>query len=341
MVLWSWSDPSPSASPPWTLGPSRALRLRGRSSQSRHQKPTRYQKSSCFYLPHLKLSCNLNPACFFLQDEPHHSPSVRRSPVQSPEERLTPERVSKRSSNSLDLNANENVVSEQSGSESEEGQRVFKLTPLVFFFGFNVFSCCPAVEERISLSEVPGRLYLNRVFLISASKMFDLLFTDSSFTRRCMNARKITSKGSFYSHIPENNLISLLMFTFILSDLSLNAWQKDSSGNAKRTLNYTITITNPLVGKFSTATENQVCVWRVVLGFALFLAAYLSFFSLSDSVQRIQGGPVLHRGLGGLHARRSLSRLLLHTNPLLHRGRLKEEVPTQVILLIYSVIFTE
>ncbi|XP_013857681.1 GRAM domain-containing protein 1C isoform X2 [Austrofundulus limnaeus] len=141
-------------------------------------------------------------------DEPRHSPSVRRSPVQSLEERLSPDRVSKRSSNSLDLNANENLVSEQSGSESEE------------------------VEERISLSEVPGRLYLNRVFLISASKMFDLLFTDSSFTRRCMNARKITN-------------------------LSLTAWQKDSSGNGKRTLNYTITITNPLIGKFSTATENQ------------------------------------------------------------------------------------
>ncbi|XP_017261819.1 protein Aster-C isoform X2 [Kryptolebias marmoratus] len=142
-------------------------------------------------------------------DESRNTPSMRRSPAPTPEDRLAPDRVSKRSSNSLDLNANENGVSEQSGSESVEE------------------------EERISLSEVPGRLYLNRVFHISANKMFELLFTDSSFTRRFMNARKITNP-------------------------SLNAWQKDASGNMKRTLNYTITISNPLIGKSSAATENQI-----------------------------------------------------------------------------------
>lgn len=45
---------------------------------------------------------------------------------------------------------------------------------------------------------------------------------------------------------------------FLLSDTTSTAWQKDSSGNMKRTLNYTVTINNPLIGKFSTATENQV-----------------------------------------------------------------------------------
>ncbi|XP_037550236.1 protein Aster-C [Nematolebias whitei] len=141
-------------------------------------------------------------------DESRNAQFMRRSPVLSLEDRLAPERISKRSSNSLDLNANENGVSEQSGSESIEE------------------------EERLSLSEVPGRLYLNRIFHISANKMFELLFTDSSFTRKFMNARKITNP-------------------------SLNTWQKDASGNMKRTLNYTITISNPLIGKFSTATENQ------------------------------------------------------------------------------------
>lgn len=55
--------------------------------------------------------------------------------------------------------------------------------------------------------------------------------------------------------------------SFVLSDTTFTAWQKDSSGNMKRSLNYTVTITNPLIGKFSTATENQVglrlCEWHV------------------------------------------------------------------------------
>uniref|UniRef100_A0A8C3ASQ5 GRAM domain containing 1C n=2 Tax=Cyclopterus lumpus TaxID=8103 RepID=A0A8C3ASQ5_CYCLU len=133
----------------------------------------------------------------------------RRSPAPSLD-RLALERVSKHSSLSLDLNANENDMSEQSGSESIED-----------------------VEERVGLPQVHGRLYLNKVFHISATKMFELLFSDSSFTRRFMNIRKTTNA-------------------------SFTAWQKDASGNMKRSLNYTVTISNPLIGKFSTATENQI-----------------------------------------------------------------------------------
>ncbi|KAK2859492.1 hypothetical protein Q5P01_004112 [Channa striata] len=141
-------------------------------------------------------------------DDSRNTPSQRRSPVPSLD-RITAEQISKRSSLSLDLNANENGLSEQSGSESLE-----------------------EVEDRVGVSQVQGRLYLNKVFHISANKMFELLFTDSSFVRRFMTVRKITNT-------------------------SFSAWQKDSSGNMKRSLNYTITISNPLIGKFSTATENQ------------------------------------------------------------------------------------
>uniref|UniRef100_A0AAX7V5Z6 VASt domain-containing protein n=1 Tax=Astatotilapia calliptera TaxID=8154 RepID=A0AAX7V5Z6_ASTCA len=42
-----------------------------------------------------------------------------------------------------------------------------------------------------------------------------------------------------------------------ITNITSTAWQKDSSGNMKRSLNYTITINNPLIGKFSTATEYQ------------------------------------------------------------------------------------
>lgn len=117
------------------------------------------------------------------------------------------ERVSKRSSLSLDLNANEDQLSDNSRSDSLE-----------------------EVEECETVSQ--GRLYVNRVFHISAEKMFDLLFSDSNFMRRFMDVRKITGASS-------------------------TSWQREASGGMKRTLNYTITISNPLVGKFSTATENQ------------------------------------------------------------------------------------
>ncbi|XP_035981350.1 protein Aster-C isoform X2 [Fundulus heteroclitus] len=142
------------------------------------------------------------------KDESRNSPLLPRSPAPSMERRV-PERLSKRSAQSLDLNANENNESEQSGSETFDD-----------------------VEDRLSGSEEPGRLYLNRVFHISANKMFELLFTDSSFTRRFLHTRRITN-------------------------LNFTAWQKDESGNNKRNLNYTITINNPLIGKFSTATETQ------------------------------------------------------------------------------------
>ncbi|XP_039522921.1 protein Aster-C isoform X2 [Pimephales promelas] len=139
-------------------------------------------------------------------DESLSTPSLQRSPNLSLN-RSGSERVSKRSSLSLDLNANEDQLSDNSRSDSLE-----------------------EVEECETVSQ--GRLYVNRVFHISAEKMFDLLFSDSNFMRRFMDVRKITGATS-------------------------TSWQREASGGMKRTLNYTITISNPLVGKFSTATENQ------------------------------------------------------------------------------------
>ncbi|KAG9332950.1 hypothetical protein JZ751_013979, partial [Albula glossodonta] len=87
-------------------------------------------------------------------------------------------------------------------------------------------------KERVCPLQAQGRLYINRVFHMSAEKMFELLFSDSLFMQRFMEVRKITGSTS-------------------------TPWQKEGSGCMKRTLKYTITITNPLVGKFSTATETQ------------------------------------------------------------------------------------
>ncbi|MFT7812354.1 GRAM domain-containing protein 1C [Arapaima gigas] len=118
------------------------------------------------------------------------------------------EGLSKQSDLSLDLNDNEDV----SGCSSSE---------------------VAAEEELLYPSQAQGRVFVNRVFHISAEKMFELLFTDSPFVQRLMDARKITG-------------------------CTTTPWQKDGSGSMKRTLSYTITITNPLVGKSSRATEIQI-----------------------------------------------------------------------------------
>ncbi|XP_043547187.1 protein Aster-C isoform X2 [Chiloscyllium plagiosum] len=44
---------------------------------------------------------------------------------------------------------------------------------------------------------------------------------------------------------------------FANEDLISTPWEKEENGNQARTLKYIITITNPLIGKFSTATEKQ------------------------------------------------------------------------------------
>lgn len=53
------------------------------------------------------------------------------------------------------------------------------------------------MDEGVGLSDVQGRLYINKVFHVSAAKMFELLFSDSGFMRRFMDVRKIFSKGRF------------------------------------------------------------------------------------------------------------------------------------------------
>jgi len=53
-------------------------------------------------------------------------------------------------------------------------------------------------------------------------------------------------------------MLFMVTKTYRLTGATSTSWQREASGGMKRTLNYTITISNPLVGKFSTATENQV-----------------------------------------------------------------------------------
>ncbi|XP_074839660.1 protein Aster-C [Carettochelys insculpta] len=87
-------------------------------------------------------------------------------------------------------------------------------------------------KETVSESDLHGRLLINRVFHISVDKMFEILFTNSHFMQRFLNTRNIVDAVS-------------------------TPWNMDGSGNQLRTLTYTIMINNPLIGKYTTATEKQ------------------------------------------------------------------------------------
>ncbi|XP_058685912.1 protein Aster-C isoform X3 [Poecile atricapillus] len=148
----------------------------------------------------------------------HMLPGVEESPsekqIKSPppsSERTPAKLVRSRSlEKSLDLNENENLPEKSSASDSEE-----------------------AVKETVSDNDLYGRLFINRVFHITADKMFEILFTNSHFMQRFLNSRSIVDAVS-------------------------TPWNRDANGNQLRTLTYTVTINNPLCGKFTTATEKQI-----------------------------------------------------------------------------------
>ncbi|XP_069058772.1 protein Aster-C isoform X2 [Pleurodeles waltl] len=88
-------------------------------------------------------------------------------------------------------------------------------------------------DEPFHGDNLEGRLYLNRLFHISAERMFELLFTSSRFMQKFLKSRKVL-------------------------DLEATPWQKEPGGNQQRTLTYTITLSNPIIGKFTAATDKQV-----------------------------------------------------------------------------------
>ncbi|XP_053161854.1 protein Aster-C isoform X3 [Hemicordylus capensis] len=92
-------------------------------------------------------------------------------------------------------------------------------------------------EETVPENDLLGKLFINRVFRIGADRMFEMLFTNSHFMQRYLSTRNITDPVS-------------------------TPWNRDMGGNQLRTMTYTIVLNNPLVGKFTTATEKQVLYKR-------------------------------------------------------------------------------
>lgn len=77
--------------------------------------------------------------------------------------------------------------------------KIFKL-PFLGFFPFSpmVFFCLFVSPENIPEKDLHGRLYINRVFHISAERMFELLFTSSRFMQRFANSRNIIGWSCVY-----------------------------------------------------------------------------------------------------------------------------------------------
>uniref|UniRef100_A0A452SYD5 GRAM domain containing 1C n=1 Tax=Ursus maritimus TaxID=29073 RepID=A0A452SYD5_URSMA len=132
------------------------------------------------------------------------SKQIKKSPLLTSEKRL-----SRVPSKSLDLNKNEYLSLDKSSSTSDSVD-----------------------EENIPEKDLHGRLYIDRVFHISAERMFELLFTSSRFMQRFANSRNII-------------------------DVVSTPWKVEPGGDQLRTMTYTIVLNNPLTGKCTAATEKQ------------------------------------------------------------------------------------
>ncbi|XP_005386464.1 PREDICTED: GRAM domain-containing protein 1C [Chinchilla lanigera] len=137
------------------------------------------------------------------KEAPHREKQIRKSPLLTSEKRL-----SRGPSRSLDLNKNEYLSLDKSSTSDSVD------------------------EENIPEKDLQGRLYINRVFHISAEKMFELLFTSSRFMQRFTSSRNII-------------------------DVVSTPWTIEAGGDQLRTMTYTIVLNNPLTGKCTAATEKQ------------------------------------------------------------------------------------
>ncbi|XP_062967447.1 protein Aster-C [Cynocephalus volans] len=137
------------------------------------------------------------------KEEPQSEKQIKESALPTSEKRL-----SRVPSKSLDLNKNEYLSLDKSSTSDSVD------------------------EENIPEKDLHGRLYINRVFHISAERMFELLFTSSCFMQRFTSSRNII-------------------------DVVSTPWTAEPGGDQLRTMTYTIVLNNPLIGKCTAATEKQ------------------------------------------------------------------------------------
>ncbi|CDQ65118.1 unnamed protein product [Oncorhynchus mykiss] len=91
-----------------------------------------------------------------------------------------------------------------------------------------------AGEVQAFHEDLNGKQYINEVYKFSVDKMYDILFTESTFMRDFLEERRF-------------------------SDIVYHPWkkEKEETGNQTREIMYTISLTNPLAPKTATVTETQ------------------------------------------------------------------------------------
>uniref|UniRef100_A0A8C7QMC6 GRAM domain containing 1Ba n=1 Tax=Oncorhynchus mykiss TaxID=8022 RepID=A0A8C7QMC6_ONCMY len=89
-------------------------------------------------------------------------------------------------------------------------------------------------EVQAFHEDLNGKQYINEVYKFSVDKMYDILFTESTFMRDFLEERRF-------------------------SDIVYHPWkkEKEETGNQTREIMYTISLTNPLAPKTATVTETQ------------------------------------------------------------------------------------
>ncbi|XP_041742366.1 protein Aster-B isoform X6 [Coregonus clupeaformis] len=114
---------------------------------------------------------------------------------------------------SLDFNDNEDLPTELSDSSETHDE---------------------AGEVQAFHEDLNGKQYINEVYEFSVDKMYDILFTESTFMRDFLEQRRF-------------------------SDIVYHPWkkEKEETGNQTREIMYTISLTNPLAPKTATVTETQ------------------------------------------------------------------------------------
>lgn len=107
--------------------------------------------------------------------------------------------------------------------------------------------------------DLNGRQHINEVFKFSVDKLYDILFTESQFMSDFMEQRRIS--GQLTSDPCKAGVLCCrchqsTLFCFL--DVVYHPWKKEDAGNQTREIMYTISLSNPLAPKTSTASETQV-----------------------------------------------------------------------------------
>lgn len=92
-------------------------------------------------------------------------------------------------------------------------------------------------------------------------------------------------------------LLSRCGFAFVVVDVVYHPWKKEEAGNQTREIMYTISLSNPLAPKTSTASETQVPRHQPQI-----CGIYFTYSSLKELLENVWKGEALWRLEGDVHS---------------------------------------